>query len=396
MKLSNRINELPYSAIRKLTPYANAAKAAGKKVYHLNIGAPDVETPQEFFDAINNLDMDVLGYAPTPGTQGLLEAMADYYKSKNIPLEAEDIIVTAGGSEALLFVLLAITDPGDEVLTCEPYYANYFTYFNETGTNIVTFPTVVENDFHLPEREVIESKITDKTRCILLSNPGNPTGAVYTKEEVYMIADIAKKHDLYILADEVYREFIFDGADYISFGSVEGIDDRMVILDSISKRYSACGARIGCVASRNKDLIAAVAKLATGRLAVPTLEMVGAEALYRMDEQYFKDVNEEYQKRRDCIYELLTNIEGVTTSKTAGAFYSIADLPVEDADDFCKWLLEEFEVDGETLMMAPAAGFYEHSEDYKSQVRIAFVLNCESLKKAMHILDEGLKAYNAR
>lgn len=396
MKLSNRIESMPYSAIRKLTPYAEAAKKAGKKVYHLNIGAPDVETPQAFFDAIKDIDMKVLSYAPSPGLLELREGMAKYYQKRDTPMEASDIVVTVGGSEALLFTLLAITDPGDEILTCEPYYANYFSYFIETSTTVNTFPTSVENDFHLPERSVIEAKITPKTKAILLANPGNPTGAVYTREEVEMIADIAIEHDLYIIAEELYREFIFDGAEFSSFGTIEKIRDRLILQDSISKRFSGCGARIGNLASKNKEFIAAANKLATSRLAAPTVDMIGATALYNMDEAYFDNIKTVYQERRDVLAEELSKIEGVKYNHAGGAFYTIAELPVEDADDFCQWILEEFDIDGETVMMAPASGFYEHSEDHKSEVRIAFVLNVESIRKAMHILDEGLKAYKAR
>lgn len=396
MKLSKRITELPFSAIRKLIPYSDAAKERGKKVYHLNIGAPDVKTPQEFFEAIHKVDLDVLSYAPSPGLKELREAMSRYYKAQDIDFEADEIVVTNGGSEALYFSLLAVTDPGDEILTCEPYYANYFSYFSETSTTVRTFETKVEENFRLPAREKIEEKINDRTKAILLSNPGNPTGAVYTQEEVKMIADIALKHNLYILADEVYREFIFDDQEYLSFGSLDEVKDRVIIIDSISKRFSACGARIGCVASKNKEIMAAMVKLATVRLAAPTIEMVGATALYNLGEEYFDEIKEIYQSRRDCIYEELNKIEGVTSNRAGGAFYTIANLPVDDAEDFCIWLLEEFEVDGKTLMMAPAAGFYEHADDHKSEVRIAFILNNDDLKEAMRILDAGLKAYNNR
>ncbi|MDO5037470.1 MAG: pyridoxal phosphate-dependent aminotransferase [Tissierellia bacterium] len=396
MTLSKRIQAMPYSAIRKLTPYANAAKKAGKKIYHLNIGAPDVKTPQVFFEAIKEADIDVLSYAPSPGLPELLEATSNYYKGIGLDFEPQEIVVTNGASEALFFVLFTLLDPGDEILTCEPYYANYFSYFTQAGVSLKTFPTSVENNFHLPSREVIEEKISPKTKCILLSNPGNPTGAVYTQEEIHMVCQLAKDHDLYIIADEVYREFIFDGAEFVSFASVKEVQDRVVVLDSISKRFSACGARIGSVASKNPDIVRAMVKMATSRLAAPTLEMLGATALYEMEGDYFQEVREEYQKRRDCIYEELAKIEGVQASKSAGAFYTVAALPVEDAEDFCRWLLEDFDLEGESLMMAPAAGFYEHSQDYKNQVRIAFILNTQDLKRAMHILDEGLKAYKAR
>ncbi|MDO5714859.1 MAG: pyridoxal phosphate-dependent aminotransferase [Tissierellia bacterium] len=393
MKLSKRMTEMPYSAIRKLTPYAVAAKEKGKKIYHLNIGAPDVRTPDEFYRAIREYNVSTLTYAPSQGIPELLEVTSKYYKGKNMDFEPEDLVVTAGGSESLLFCLLALCDPGDEVLTCEPFYTNYVSYFYETGVTFNTFPTKVEENFKLPSKEDIEKAITEKTKVILLSNPGNPTGAVYTKEELERIGEIAKEHDLFIISDEVYREFIFDGAKFVSFASIPGLEDRVVIIDSISKRFSACGARIGCVATKNKDLTSIFIKLATGRLAAPTLEQVGAVALYQMDDSYFKEVNEEYQKRRDCIYEELMKIDGVYASKSAGAFYTMASLPVDSADDFARWMLEEFDVDGETVMMAPAAGFYQHEEKGKNQVRLAFVLNCEDLKRAMFILGEGLKAY---
>lgn len=396
MKLSNRISALPFSAIRKLTPYAEAAKKAGKKIYHLNIGAPDVQTPKIFFDAIKEADLDVLTYAPSKGLPELIEATSNYYKDWGINYEPEDIVITTGGSESLLFAILAITDEGDEILTCEPFYANYSSFSYETGTKINTFSTSVQDGFHMPAKEEIEKAITPKTKAILLSNPSNPTGAVYREDELRMLADLAKKHDLYILSDEVYREFTFDGAEFKSFATFEDISDRVIVLDSISKRFSACGARIGTIASKNKEIMQACVKLVTGRLAAPTLEQIGAAALYGVDPSYYKEVQKEYERRRDCIYEELNKIKGVTTYKPGGAFYIMPEIPVDDAEKFAIWMLEEFEVDGETVMMAPAGGFYQNTEKGKSQIRLAFVLNCDDLRRACHILKLGIEAYNKR
>lgn len=396
MKLSNRISALPFSAIRKLTPYAEAAKKAGKKIYHLNIGAPDVQTPKIFFDAIKEADLDVLTYAPSKGLPELIEATSKYYKDWGINYEPEDIVITTGGSESLLFAILAIADEGDEILTCEPFYANYSSFSYETGTKINTFSTSVQDGFHMPAKEEIEKAITPKTKAILLSNPSNPTGAVYREDELRMLADLAKKHDLYILSDEVYREFTFDGAEFKSFATFEDISDRVIVLDSISKRFSACGARIGTIASKNKEIMQACVKLVTGRLAAPTLEQIGAAALYGIDPSYYKEVQKEYERRRDCIYEELNKIEGVTTYKPGGAFYIMPEIPVDDAEKFAIWMLEEFEVDGETVMMAPAGGFYQNTEKGKSQIRLAFVLNCDDLRRACHILKLGIEAYNKR
>ena len=391
--ISKRIEAMPFSSIRKLTPLAKEAKAQGKKIYHLNIGAPDVKTPEAYFEAIKKENVEVLGYSPSQGTQELLEENANYYQKIGLNFTEDDLVITNGGSEALLFTLLATTDVGDEVLTSEPFYTNYKTYFHETGVKVRTFPTDVRQGFKLPTREEIEGAITDKTKVLLISNPGNPTGAVYSKEELRLLGDLAKAHDLWILSDEVYREFIYDGLEFTSFGSFKDLEDRVVILDSISKRFSACGARIGCTATKNPDLQKALVKLATGRLACPYLEQVGATALYRLPDNYFDEVREEYTRRRNCIEEELGKIDGVFCSHSTGAFYVIADLPVEDAEDFCRFMLTKFEDQGETVMMAPAAGFYEHQEKGKSQVRLAYILEVEKLKRACQLIDLGLKAY---
>ena len=394
--VSKRIQEMPFSSIRKLTPFANQAKKEGKSVYHLNIGAPDVLTPKDFFQAIKEADVDVLSYSPSQGIPELLEANAQYFQKIGLNFTKDDLVITNGGSEALLFSLLATTDVGDQVLTCEPFYTNYKTFFHEVGVSPTTFPTDVKEGFALPAREVIEKAITDKTKVILISNPGNPTGAVYSKEEVRLLGDIAKDHDLFILADEVYREFIYDGKEFTSFASFEDLADRVIVLDSISKRFSACGARIGCTATKNKAMQEALVKLATGRLACPYLEQVGAVALYQLPDDYFDQVREEYTLRRNCIEAELAKIPGVVTSHSTGAFYIIADLPVEDAEDFARFMLTDFQDQGETVMMAPAAGFYQNTQVGKSQVRLAYVLESEKIARACQLIGLALEEYKKR
>lgn len=393
MELSQRIQNMPTSPIRKLTPYQEKAVRENKKIYHLNIGQPDIVTPRQFFEEIENTKIKVLEYAPSAGIPELRKSVSEYYASHNIPFAVDEINITNGGSEALMFAMMIVADPGDEILTCEPYYTNYNSFFHEAGVCVNTFPTKVEEGFHLPKREIIERAITEKTRAILLSNPSNPTGVVYTKDELELIADIAIKHDLFILSDEVYREFTYDGQQFCSFASIERIADRLLLLDSVSKRYSACGARIGSIATKNKDVAAAALKLCQGRLAAPTMEQIGAVGLYKTDKSYLDEVNQEYNKRRDCIYEELCNIPDVTCYKPQGAFYTMASLPVEDAEQFCIWMLDQFSLDNETVMMTPAMGFYQHTELGKNQVRLAYVLNTDDLKRAMHLLKKGLEAY---
>lgn len=395
MKVSERVKEVPYSAIRKLTPYADAAKENGKKIYHLNIGEPDTATPKEFFTAIKNFDANRLGYAPSKGLLDLRMATSEYYKNRGIDFNAEDeIVITAGASEALVFAIVATTDLGDKILTCNPFYSNYYTIFRQLGINPQTFDTHVENGYELPDYETIIKSVTEDTKAILLSNPSNPTGAVYTEEEIKVIAKVAKDKDLFIIADEVYREYVFDNREFMSFAELEGIEDRLILLDSISKRFGACGARIGSIASKNKELMKEIVKLATGRLAAPTMEQIGATELYNVSDEYFKEINMEYEKRRNCIYEELNKIEGVTVYPSKGAFYVMPVLPVDDAEDFAKWLLTDFDVDGETVMVAPAGGFYHNSDAGKNQVRLAFVLNCEEIKKSINILNQGIIQYN--
>ncbi len=395
MNLSKRIQEMQESPIRKLVPIAQKAKKEGRKVYHLNIGQPDIPTPPAFFEAVKHFDAKVLEYSFSQGSPDLIRAMLPYYATFGMHFEERDILVTNGGSEALLFALIAVADPGEEVLVPEPFYTNYNGFAKPVGVTVVPITTKAEEGFALTSKEQIVARITPRTRAILLSNPGNPTGAVYTAEEVRMIADIAKEHNLYIIADEVYREFVYDGLAYTSFGTLKDVEDRVVIVDSISKRYSACGARIGCLASKNQAFIANVLKLCQGRLCVPTLEQVGAMELYKVDKSYFKEVNDEYTKRRDIVHAGLNDIPGVVCKKPRGAFYCIAKLPVENAEDFVIWMLEHFAVDGETVMMAPAEGFYATPGLGRDEVRIAYVLNEHDLRKAMAILKAGVAEYTA-
>ncbi|CEQ29080.1 aspartate aminotransferase [[Clostridium] sordellii] len=393
MNFSNRVISMQSSPIRKLVPYATSAKERGIKVYHLNIGQPDIKTPKVFFEAINKFNNNVLEYAVSQGLPELIDAMINYYSTYNMHFEKDEILITNGGSEALLFAMMATCDPGDNILVPEPFYTNYngFSY----SVNVVVKPitTHPENGFHLPNKSEILSKIDKNTKAILISNPGNPTGTVYTKEEVYMLADIAKENNLWIIADEVYREFVYDSLDYISFGNIDEIKDRVIIVDSVSKRYSACGARIGSLASKNKDFIHEVLKLCQGRLCVATLDQVGSVELYKTPKTYFKEVNDEYKKRRDVLYNELMKVEGVICEKPTGAFYILAKLPVENAEDFVIWMLNEFNVDGETVMACPAEGFYATKGLGKSEIRLAYILNEHDLKKAANILKQGLEKY---
>lgn len=391
MEISNRINEMQYSAIRKLNPFALKAKEAGKKVYHLNIGAPDVYTPVEFFDAIKDFNQETLSYAPALGLEDLRVAMSNYYDNK---FSKDEIIITAGASEALLFTLLTCCNQGDEIVTADPYYSNYNSYLKQADVSLSTFPTKREDAFSFPSKEVIEKSINSKTKALLICNPANPTGAVLSKEEIETIIQIAKEKDLYIIADEIYRDFIYDGQEYISFADYEDASDRVIILDSISKRFSACGARIGAIMSKNKDFMSAIAKVATARLAVSTLEQVGTTALYKMNNSYLKEVNDEYRERRNLVYEMLSKIDGVKTYKSEGAFYTIVGLPVEDADDFAKWLLTDFNHENETVMIAPASGFYNEEGRGKNEARIAFAISQEDIKRAINLLEIALKEYN--
>ena len=390
---SNRVTAMQASPIRKLVPFATAAKADGVKVYHLNIGQPDIKTPRGFFDAVKNFDNEVLEYAVSQGIPELIEALQDYYKTYDMHFDKDELLITNGGSEALLFAMMATCDPGDKLLIPEPFYTNYNGFGQCVNVGVAPITTKAENGFHLPSKEEILSKIDDKVKAILLSNPGNPTGAIYSKEELEMIAEIAIEKDLWIISDEVYREFVYDGLEYTSFGNLKRVEDRVIIIDSVSKRYSACGARIGSIASKNKELIAQIMKLCQGRLCVPTLEQIGAVELYKTPVSYFKEVNDEYRKRRDVLYSELMKVDGVICEKPTGAFYIVAKLPVDNAEDFVKWMLTEFRVDNETVMATPAEGFYATPGLGRDEIRLAYILKEEDLRKAAKILKEGLEAY---
>lgn len=393
MYFSNRVVSMQSSPIRKLIPYATAAKEKGIKVYHLNIGQPDIKTPKGFFYAINTFNSDVLEYTGSQGLPELIDAMIGYYSTYNMSFEKDEILITNGGSEALLFAMMSICDPGDNILVPEPFYTNYNGFSSSVNVFIKPITTNPENGFHLSNKEEICSKIDKNTKAILISNPGNPTGTVYTKDEVHMLADIAKENNLWIIADEVYREFVYDNLDYISFGNIDEIKDRVVIIDSVSKRYSACGARIGSLACKNKDFINQALKLCQGRLCVSTLDQIGSIELYKTPNTYFKNVNKEYEKRRDVLYNELMKVEGVICEKPTGAFYILAKLPIENSEDFVIWLLNEFNVDGETVMVCPAEGFYSTEGLGKSEIRLAYILNEHDLKKAANILKQGLEKY---
>ncbi|SDK48972.1 pyridoxal phosphate-dependent aminotransferase [Natronincola ferrireducens] len=393
MKLSKRITAMQESPIRKLVPYAQGAKANGKHVYHLNIGQPDIETPTSFMKSIKNFDEKVLAYSSSQGMPELIDAIINYYKKYDIHYEQDEILITNGGSEALLFAIIAIADANDEILVPEPFYTNYNGFSSAVDVKVSPITCKAEEGFHLPSKFEIEELINPRTKAILISNPGNPTGVVYTKEELKILAELAEEYNIFIIADEVYREFVYDGLHYTSFGNIEKIQDRVVIIDSVSKRYSACGARIGSIASKNKELIRQILKLCQGRLCVPTLEQIGSVELYKTPQEYFNEVNTEYQNRRDIVYNGLSEIPGVLCKKPTGAFYVVAKLPVDDAEKFAIWLLKDFDVDGETVMLAPAEGFYATPGLGKNEARIAYILNENDLKKAMNILKLALEKY---
>ena len=395
MKFSSKVLKCGLSPMRKFHPYAVAAEAKGKKIYHLNIGQPDIETPKAYFDAVKHFDLPVLAYAPSPGIPELITAIQKYYDALGMHFETGDILITNGGSEALTFAVMALCDPDDEIMVFEPFYANYTTFASEFGAKINAVTTSVENGYHLPDAAEIEKHITPKTKAILLTNPGNPTGVVYTEAEMQTIAALAVKHDLAVIADEVYREFVY-GGEYKSFGTMPELDNNLIIIDSVSKRYSACGARIGCIISKNKDFCQQINKCCQGRLCSPILEEVGAAALYTTPVSYLEEVNKEYQKRRDTIAEGLKSLPGVAASDPKGAFYVMVKFPVDDAEKFAIWLLENFDVDGETVMFAPGNGFYSTPGLGVNEARLAYVLNCEDLKRAIYILGEALKAYPGR
>ncbi|KEJ01063.1 aspartate aminotransferase [Clostridium botulinum A2B7 92] len=394
MKFSKRISDMQFSPIRKLAPYAAEAKNKGIHVFHLNIGQPDIKTPECFTEGVKSYEEPVLKYSDSKGMDTLLESFIKYYKQWNTTFDKDELLVTNGGSEAIQFVLMALCDVGDEIIIPEPFYTNYNGFAESAGVNVVPFLTKAEEGFHLPKKEEIVSKISDKTRAILVSNPGNPTGVVYTYEELRMLADIAKEHDLFLIADEVYREFVYDGLKYTSAMYLEDVQDRVIIIDSISKRYSACGARIGLVASKNRELIHQILKLCQSRLCVPTVEQLGAANLINTPESYFTEVKAEYENRRNIMFEGLKNIPGVICEKPTGAFYIVAKLPVDNAEEFTKWMLTEFSHNNKTVMVAPAAGFYATEGLGEDEIRLSYCLKGEDLKEAMEILKLAIEKYN--
>lgn len=398
MNISKRASNIKVSPVRKLIPYQEEAIKRGKKVYHLNIGQPDLPTPPEFTEFIVNSGEKTLSYAHSKGNLGLRLAMSKFYKENfDLDFNEEEILITAGGSEALLFVLTTIFDVGDEILLSEPYYANYNSFFEMLQIKVNAFSAKSEDGFHLPPKEEIIAKITPKTKAILLTHPGNPTGTVYTEEELKVIGDLAKEHNLYIISDEVYRLLSYDNKIATSMGAFPEYRENTIIIESISKTYSACGARIGAIVSKNKEFISQVYKLCQARLSVSTLDMIGAEGLYNtLKKDYFDGNRAIYEKRRDVIYEGLLKINGVKVTKPEGAFYVVVTLPVDDSEKFAIWMLEHFDYEGETVMLTPAQGFYKTPDAGKQQVRISYCIEEEKIRKSLKILEEGLKKYNSK
>jgi aspartate aminotransferase len=394
-KVSSRGLALPPSPIRKLAPYADAAKARGIKVFHLNIGQPDLETPKVMRDRLKSVD-PVIAYSPSAGTPQYLAALCGYYATVGLKVEVPNLIATTGGSEAVFFAFLCLAEAGDEVIVAEPFYTNYNSFAAMTGVRLVPVQCRGEEGFHLPAREAFEAALSKRTRFVLLCNPNNPTGTVYSRAEIERVGDFCRDHDLFFVSDEVYREFVYDGLVATSALDLPGLEDRVVVVDSLSKRFSACGIRLGCLVSRNAEVIAAVNRAAQGRLSPPGLAQVLALGMSEIGPEYYAGVRAEYQKRRDVIYEELLKLEDVFLRKPEGAFYVVARLPVKDSDDFARFLLEDFSFEGATVMVAPAAGFYATAGLGSNEIRMAYVLNCDDLRKAIQVLGEGLKAFAKR
>lgn len=392
--VSNKGLTMPQSPIRKLVPFAENAKKKGVKVIHLNIGQPDIKTPQQALDAVKNNNINVLEYSRTEGSEEFRNKIAGYYLKNSIPVSASDIIVTTGGSEALSFAMNTIADTNDEIIIPEPFYANYNGFATACGVKVVPVVSKIEDNFALPPIEDFEKLITPRTKAILICNPGNPTGYLYSREEIQKLASLVKKHDIFLVADEVYREFTYDDKVHTSILKEDGLDDHAIIIDSVSKRYSMCGARIGFLVSKNIEFIATALKFAQARLSPPTYAQIASEAALDTPDSYFEEVKVEYVARRNILIAELEKIQGIKIARPQGAFYCIAELPIKDADHFAQWLLEDFRVDNETVMVAPAAGFYATEGLGKNQIRIAYVLDQDSLKRAVHILGEALKSYN--
>ncbi|MGB1041815.1 MAG: pyridoxal phosphate-dependent aminotransferase [Tenacibaculum sp.] len=393
--ISIKGNAMPQSPIRKLVPFAEDAKKNGTKVYHLNIGQPDIKTPQVALDAVKNNAIEVLSYARSEGSEEYRTKLANYYATNNIHVNANNIIATTGGSEALLFTIGSITDPGDEIIIPEPFYANYNGFSTASGVKVVPVISKIEDNFALPAIEDFEKLITSKTKAILICNPGNPTGYLYSQEEIEKLKQIVLKHDLFLIADEVYREFTYDGEKHNSVMALEGLEEHAIMIDSVSKRYSMCGARIGCIVSKNEAFIGTAIKFAQARLSPPTYALLASEAALDTPQSYFDEVIEEYEDRRNTLIAELQKIEGVKVANPKGAFYCVAELPVADADDFAQWILEKFNHNNETIMVAPASGFYSSKGEGKNQVRIAYVLNKTDLKRSVEILKIALQQYNS-
>ncbi len=396
MEISQRAANMPFSPIRKLAPYANEAKRNGKKVYHLNIGQPDIRTPRCGLDALKNIDRDILEYSPSDGILSLRRKMSQYYAGYGINLSPDEIIITTGGSEAVLFAFLACLGPGDEVIVTAPFYANYISFAIAAGAELKCVKTSIEDGFRVPSVKAFEEQIGPRTRAILICSPNNPTGYVYSREEMEQFRDIVRKHNLYLFTDEVYREFIYSGGEYVSAMHLDGMDENVVLLDSVSKRYSECGIRVGCLATKNRKVYDAVMKLCQARLSPPLLGQIVAEASIDVPEEYMKSVFDEYEARRDFMIETLNAIPGVYAPRPMGAFYTMVKLPVDDAERFCMWCLKDFDYNGETVMVAPGSGFYSEEGEGRQEVRMAYVLCREDLAKALKVLAKALEAYPGR
>ena len=394
-KISQKGQKMPESPIRKLVPFAEVAKNKGHKVYHLNIGQPDIKTPEIAINAIKNIDISILEYSHSAGFESYREKLSSYYNSKKLPIDISDIIITTGGSEALLFAMGSTMDVGDEIIVPEPFYANYSGFSIASGVTIIPVISTIDEGFALPPIDAFEKLITPKTKAILICNPGNPTGYLYSKEEILQLAEIVKKHDLFLIADEVYREFIYDENEtHFSIMNVAGLEENAIMIDSVSKRYSMCGARIGCIVSKNKAVMATAMKFAQARLSPPTLAQIASEAALDTPQSYFDDVIKEYKERRDTLISELQKIDGIKVATPKGAFYCIAQLPVKNTDNFAQWLLDSYDNNKETVMVAPAAGFYSTPNVGLNEVRIAYVLKKEDLIRSVAILKDALEVYN--
>jgi aspartate aminotransferase len=387
---------MPASPIRKLVPYAEEAKRKGRKVYHLNIGQPDIPTPEVALNALRNINLKVIEYSHSAGNETYRRKLAEYYRKIGIDINYNEILITTGGSEAILFALMASVNPGEEVIIPEPFYANYNGFATTAGIKIVPVTSHIKDDFALPPISEIEKKITSKTKGIIICNPNNPTGYLYSKEELLHLKEIVQRHDLFLYSDEAYREFCYDGAVHFSAMNLDGVENNVILLDSVSKRYSECGVRIGALITKNKEIISTALKFAQARLSPPGLGQIVGEASIDTPDEYFKEVNDEYTARRNYMVEALNKIPGVYCPKPKGAFYTVVKLPVDDSDRFAQWLLEEFEYNNQTVMVAPASGFYSTPGSGKNEVRIAYVLKIDDLKNAMTILAEALKVYPGR